>query len=209
MDGAPAVLKGIGRFHAGAFDLGTGNGSAYEGATTGRRLGSWGTSSAGPNTAIAWSFRTLRARSREVYRNNPWAHRGIDSWTANLVGTGIQPIWNIPDEPDVSKMLSEKWFRWTDESDADGRTDFYGQQAIECRTMIEAGEVLGRYRARRLSDALTVPLQVQLLEPDHLDETVDGPLANGGFARLGSSSPRSGSDVPITSSARTLASSSR
>ena len=59
----------------------------YEAAGFGRRLSTWGTSSAGPNSALFSSLSTLRARSRELTRNNPIADGAIDSFVSNLIGT--------------------------------------------------------------------------------------------------------------------------
>ena len=49
------------------------------------------------------------------------------------------------------------------------------------RTMAESGEVLIRFRDRRIEDGLPVPLQLQVLEPDHLDSMKSGELPDGGF----------------------------
>jgi capsid protein len=41
--------------------------------------------------------------------------------------------------------------------------------------MVEAGDIFARRRIRRTSDGLPVPLQIQLNEADHLDESkIDG-----------------------------------
>jgi lambda family phage portal protein len=53
------------------------------------------------------------------------------------------------------------------------------------RTRRESGEVLFRFRSRLPEDGLPVPLQLQILEPDHLDSTKNGPLSNGNFAITG------------------------
>ena len=50
--------------------------ASYEGASYGRRLADWGVSSAGPNAAVGGSLSTLRARQRELSRNNPLAAGG-------------------------------------------------------------------------------------------------------------------------------------
>ena len=70
---------------------------AYEGATTGRRLGYWGLTSAGPNTALSDSLSQLRSRSRDLARNNPWVANGFRSLASNLVGCGITPRWILED----------------------------------------------------------------------------------------------------------------
>ena len=50
----------------------------YEGALQGRRLSTWGLSSSGPNTALYGSLANLRARSRELIRNDPQIDGAID-----------------------------------------------------------------------------------------------------------------------------------
>lgn len=160
--------------------------AAHEGATTGRRLGLWGTSGAGPNTVVGGSIRTLRARSRELIRNNPWARSGLGTLVANMIGTGITPSWSIPEDPELAKTIRRTWDRWCNESDAAGQLDFYGMTSLAAREVVEAGEVLARFRPRRASDRMaTVPLQVQGLESDFLDELRDAARPGGGYVQLG------------------------
>ena len=74
----------------------------YEGASYGRRLNTWGTSSAGVNATLWSSLNTLRARSRQLVRNDPMAAGGIDTLVANLLGTDVSPFGfgkNTPENP--------------------------------------------------------------------------------------------------------------
>lgn len=157
----------------------------YEGSSGGRRLGNYGMSIAGPNVAVESSFIVLRARSHEFMRNNPWARAGLNTLVSNLVGTGIRPSWHIPDNPTLAEEIQALWKRSSRELDADGLVDVYGQQALAGRCIVESGEVVGRFRNRFASDGLAVPLQVQLLEPDFIDDLINGPQPNGDYARLG------------------------
>ena len=59
---------------------------------------------------------------------------------------------------------------WTEEADSYGTSSFYGLQAQVARALAESGEIFGRFRPRFASDDLAVPLQMQLLEADYLDE---------------------------------------
>lgn len=145
----------------------TGARPAYDGAGGGRRFRDFYAPALGPNAALAGSLDVLRNRSRAAVRSNPWAANAIDALTANLVGTHIKPEPQFPD-PEFRKRVAELWADWTDEADADGVTDFYGLQAIAATGLFEAGEIFGRLRPRLLSDGLSVPLQVQLLEAEHV-----------------------------------------
>ena len=51
--------------------------------------------------------------------------------------------------------------------------------------MLEGGECLIRLRPRRPEDGLTVPLQLQLLEPEHLPITLNQDLPSGNQVRAG------------------------
>lgn len=138
---------------------------AYEGASQSSRLSGWRINHGGPNSAIDGSLSMLRARSRDARRKNGLADAGLEVLVSNWIGTGIKPQFKTKDAG-LNKDLASLWQRWTDESDADGRFDFYGQQALACSSMLEAGDVFGRLRVRRASDNLTVPLQIQLLESE-------------------------------------------
>ena len=77
------------------------------------------------------------------------------------------------------------WWNWREEADADGVTDFYGLQALACRAMLEGGECFVRLRVRRAEDGLAVPLQLQLLEAEHVPLTFNTTLPSGNLVRAG------------------------
>jgi len=103
---------------------------------------------------------------------------------ANAVGTGIKPQSLAADET-FKADVQALWRDWTEEADAAGQTDFYGLQALACRAMLEGGECLIRLRPRRPEDGLVVPLQLQLLEPEHLPITLNTELPSGNVVRSG------------------------
>jgi len=139
----------------------------YDAAAGGRRAVGWRVSSAGPNAVLSANLQTLRNRSRDAVRQNARADAAVSAIASNVVGTGIVPVFDTGDEG-LNRELGELFLAWTDEADADGGLDFYGQQALAVRGMAEGGEVFGRLRRRRAGDLATVPLQVQLLEPEYV-----------------------------------------
>ena len=167
----------------------------YEGATYGRRLSAWGSSGAGPDAALWGSLRTLRARARQMVRNDPLATGGLDTLVANLVGMGITPRWELKEDPELKREIGRLWADWTAEADADGLLDFYGIQALVARELVEAGEVLIRFRPRRPESGLSVPLQLQVIEADHLDAGYNSELASGNRIRMGIEFDRQGRRV--------------
>jgi lambda family phage portal protein len=165
---------------------------SYEGARTGRRTEGWVTAATSANAEIGPGLLRLRDRSRDLVRNNAWAAKAMQAITTNLVGTGIVPRARAA-EPETAALADRLWSRFTATADADGLTDLYGIQALAVRAMAESGEVLVRLRERREEDPgsgpgqarLAVPLQLQLLEADHLDAGRTGDLPDGGFVLQG------------------------
>jgi lambda family phage portal protein len=113
-------------------------------------------------------------------RNNPYAERAIRVIAANTVGTGIIPQAKI--KRVTSTAHEDLWIEWGDSTlcDFDGKHDFYGLQNLVIRTVAESGECLIRRHRKRSRDGLPVPLQMQLLEPDHIDSERNEELSNGG-----------------------------
>lgn len=146
---------------------GPGGQPVHEAAGRGRRALAWTPGNPGAVAALLATHAELRGKSRDLVRRNAWAQAGVEAFVANAVGTGIKPQSLAADER-VKAEVQALWRDWTEEADAAGQTDFYGLQALACRAMLEGGECLVRLRPRRPDDGLAVPLQLQLLEPEHL-----------------------------------------
>lgn len=149
---------------------------AYDGATKGRRTQYWTTPSTSANEETKYTLDTLRDRSRDLVRNNPFASKAANSYAGNLVGTGIIPRVTGSN----GKKPEEIWNNWVENADYDGKTDFYGLQTLIARTVFESGECLIVYRPTKRSDGM-LPLQIQVLEPDFIDSQKNQELADGGY----------------------------
>lgn len=156
----------------------------YEAASTGRRMVNWKATDEGINALIFNAGGELRRRSRDMIRKNSWAANAVDSFVSNAIGSGITPRSKHPKKA-VREKIQKLWLRWTDEADASGLTDFYGLQSMACRATVEAGECLVRIRNRRPEDGLSVPLQLQLLEAEHLPSYKTETVSEGRTIRAG------------------------
>ena len=154
--------------------------SAFDAGSHGRRLRNWQPTSGGPNSVLFGSLATMRARSRDAERNNGWIARGVTSWVSNEIGTGIIPRSRASD-PEFRERINELWRQWVQEADADGVTTFYGLLSMAVRTRYTAGEVFIRRRMRQLSDGMSVPLQLQIVEPEVVPLDNDGDRMKGGI----------------------------
>ncbi|MCK9494147.1 MAG: phage portal protein [Dehalococcoidia bacterium] len=152
----------------------------FDGATVGRRGASIRRSIADANTVSARSLPRLRSGARDLVRNNAHARRAVEAIVSNTIGKGITPQFMRGDDVAEDIGALAKRHLLTTDCDADGRLTYAGLQSAAFAAMVEGGEVLVRRRWRRASDGLAVPVQYQLLEPEYLDDTKDGPAPNGG-----------------------------
>jgi lambda family phage portal protein len=128
----------------------------------------------------------LRGIAADLVRNNPFAARGAAKVAEAIVGTGI--TFQVYRDGKVDDNLNAIARRHLDRPtcDASGRSDLYGMQLQAARTIVERGGAVVRRRWRRKSDGLPLPFQMQVLEPDYIDPSHNGPLSsqpgvNGGF----------------------------
>jgi lambda family phage portal protein len=142
----------------------------YEGAAVGRRTQGWRRSSTDANQAVGPFIGRLRDVARDLVRNNPYAESGLSTIVDHTVGWGI-----VPKSQPKNQRAAALWKQWaeTTECDADGRNDFAGLEKLVMRTVVESGEVLVRRRLRLPEDGFSIPMQLQVLEPDFLDISKD------------------------------------
>lgn len=152
----------------------------YDAASSGRRTDGWHRLGTDANAAAhGVTLARLRAQARDLTRNNPWARRGTRRILSDTVGCGIRPKATGRG----ADLVMEKWRTWaeTTECDAAGLCTFYAMQRLILRTVAVSGECLVRRRFRKPDDGLSVPLQLQVLEPDFIDTARDRiDLPNGG-----------------------------
>ena len=151
---------------------------SYDGATAGRRAYGWYAASSDANVELMGALIWLRNRSRELVRNNPYAARALEELAGNVVGTGIVPKAKTGASA-IDAIIDAEWPWFSEQCDEPQRMDFYGMQSLTTRTMGESGEAIVRFRPRLIDAGLRVPLQLQMLEADFLDQSRTMGLVNG------------------------------
>ena len=146
----------------------------YDGETVGGRNSGWGFRDTGPDGPVRPSV--LRARARDLLRNNSHAVAAVEAVVTNTVGTGI--VARVQDQD------RKAWSAWANSTacDVNGQLDFAGIQRLAVRVMVGDGEVLIVRERARVKAGLPAPLQVRVLEPDHLDSTLTRAAASGNNA---------------------------
>lgn len=140
----------------------------FESADRGPRTQNWLTpGGSGPNNVLRPALKTLRERSRDMVRNNPYAESAMSVIVSGAVGTGIMP--SIKE----NKRLASLWNNWAESTqcDAAGLSNMAGLQTIAMQAWVETGEVLFRRVVRKDWKPGEIPYAIQLLEPDYLDDT--------------------------------------
>lgn len=145
----------------------------YEAASHTRRTAGWKTTSASATEEAKGALTTLRNRSRDLYRNNPYAKRAIEALADNLVGSGIRPA-PVAASKQGDKRIKKLWADWANKTwcDFDGKFNLYGLQWLAAKTLFESGEVL-IVKRKSADPKLPVPIQLQVLEADYIDTSKD------------------------------------
>lgn len=163
-----------------------GVGTSYAGARMSRLTEDWILASIlSADQEVQSSLRTLRARSRELSRDNDLASRYVSLVEENVVGADgmrLQARVTRPDRtPDngINQRIEDAFAEWSEPENAsvDGRLSWADIQQLVARTVPGDGEsiirLVGGFRGNRFGFAL------QLLDADQLDEEYDRPVGTG------------------------------
>lgn len=139
----------------------------FDGAAGGRRLGGVGTF--GPiNPEVGAAAHMVRIRARYLTRNNQWLANAVANWVAAIVGAGVRPT-------SESAEAVAAFDGWAITADADGRTDFWGLQAVIARALVEDGESFVMLRAE--DDGF----RVLVIPAEQVDESMTRDIDSGGY----------------------------
>jgi len=171
----------------------------YAAAQLSRLTASWSSFSLSANEEIFRSLRSLRARSRELARNDAHAKRFLQMVENNVVGPNGIALQNramdyrrdasgamvpVPDRA-ANAIIEREWARWGKRGicEITGRLSFAAFQRLYIRTVARDGEVL----IRRLSGTRHAPhgYALQFLDTDRLDDQYNDDLPGGNKIRMG------------------------
>lgn len=165
----------------------------YEAASNKDRLSLWWTSDSSANSEIRNAQEPLRARARDLIRNNPWAAHAVEVISTYVVGEGIRPQINhySGKSPATVERAVDMWCDWADTPacDYDGERNLEQMQSAVIESVVTDGEVfiirhkLNRKQMKEVASKYgideVVPLQLQILESDFLDTKLNEDYKDG------------------------------
>lgn len=164
----------------------------YEGAKISRLTSDWVTSSTSADAEISGSLVRLRNRARQLVRDSDYARQAVRAVRNNVVGTGIKMQAQVkmrrggkPDQR-INDLIETEWKSWgrAKTCHTAGRLDFNEISRLAVAAMCESGEVFIRL-VRQPFGGSGVPLALEVIEADLLDEKKDGWMNQSEEWRLG------------------------
>ena len=170
----------------------------YQGAKVSRLTADWVTGSTSADAEIATSLVRLRDRARQSMRDDPYFAAAVRSLATNVVGSGfklqakvtMQRPRNRPNKA-LNDQIEAKMRHWSRSKTCHtaGLLSFQDIQAMAIATLPHGGELFIRMVPQAFGGG-RIPLGLEVIEADQLDEKVDGAggirgQMDGGTWRLG------------------------
>ena len=156
---------------------------AFLAASNNRLTLDWSTTLQSADDEVYSGIAALRARSRDLCRNNPYAARFLELLGVYVVGSsGIQLHARIRDAKDemddtTNLKIQSAWTDWGRNPTIDGRMTWTDLQQLVIKTVAQDGEVFVRIFRNVKKNKYGVA--VQTIDADFLDHTFNGGLRNG------------------------------
>jgi len=165
---------------------------AYAAAQNNRLTSDWINQATSADSEIRGSIRLLRNRARQLVRDSDFAKAALRAVRNNVVGTGIKLQAQVRMQrggrlaEEVNSRIEEQWTRWgsAKRCHAGGKLSWYDIQRLCVTSMLESGEVFIRV-VRQSFGGSTVPMGLEIIESDLLDDDYNAIEKNGNEIRMG------------------------
>jgi len=162
----------------------------YAAAAIDRLASGWTATNRTADEEIKRSLKIIRARARELARNNDYAKKFLKLCVVNIVGPngiGIQnkaKDFNGVLDKLANDKIEEAWAEWGKKENCDisRELSWIDMQRLFIETVARDGEIL--VRKIRPSDN-KFGFSIQLLEADHLNENFNREIPNGNKIKMG------------------------
>lgn len=165
---------------------------AYAGAAMNRLTSDWNALNTSADSEIITSLRPLRARSREMVRDNAHARAAVRIVQNNVIGTGIGLQAQVVNargklQDAVNNQIEQAWESWIDRKTCHtaGLLGLPDMLRMAVGQLVEAGEILIR-KVRKPFGGGAVPFALEVIEADRLmDQWQTAQAPNGNAIRMG------------------------
>jgi len=167
---------------------------SYAAAASNRLLADWTTMNTSADPHIRYSLRSLRARARDLVQNDPYANNFMRMIQMNIVGPDGFILRNKSGEWKDGKFVLDKnaniliqnaFWDWSQPQNCtiNGNMSFRVAQNIIITTIARDGEIfIHKIKNKNINK---YGFAIQLIEPDHVDETYSAQLENGNSIIMG------------------------
>lgn len=157
--------------------------SSYKGAEVNRLLADWVATLMHPDDEMRWNIRRLRARARELCRNNAYARQVLTLLATNVIGPrGFKLQAQVRNnDGTLNKRINDTielaWDEWCEAPTVDGKLTFTRLQHLLAKSWARDGELFVRqwfsFDGNRFRYAL------EPIDPDQIDESLNRPAGDG------------------------------
>lgn len=147
---------------------------AFASAGQGRLVGDWTTQNNSANQEIKPAIRILRARSRQLARDNDYFIGFLKKAESNVVGTNGLTLQVKSKKTILNEKIEADWKAWSRKNycDVTGQSSLRDIEALLLRTLLTDGEFIVR---KIVDPSSPYKLKLQLLDVDWLDEDLNDP----------------------------------
>jgi lambda family phage portal protein len=166
------------------------NQRSFKGADRGRLFADFGSQSKSADSEIQPNIKILRARARELARNDAYVARYLNLMVSNVVGkSGIRISSKARNDNGsldmgANQQIESAWKEWCAMGVcvANGTMSFVDAQKLMVETLYRDGEVLIRHIPTSTNK---FGYMIQFFEADHLDEDYNDTANNGNTIKMG------------------------
>jgi lambda family phage portal protein len=164
----------------------------YEGAKFSRLTADWVTGNTSADSEVYGSAQKLRDRARQLCRDNDYARQALRAIEGNVVGQGIpfqaqvRMLRGGRLDGGINDQIEQAWRQWTKarHCHTGGKLTFHDIERLVVRACAESGEVFVRLVKQPFGGS-SVPLAIEVLEADLLDDGLNGRSQQGNEIRMG------------------------
>ena len=164
----------------------------YQGAQFSRLTADWVTSNTSADSEVYGSAQKLRDRARQLCRDNDYARQALRAIEGNVIGQGIPFQSQVRMQrggkldTGINDAIEAAWRRWSyaQHCHTGGKLCFADIERLVIRACAESGEVFVRL-VRQSFGGSTIPLAMEVIEADQLDDGLNGRSQQGNEIRMG------------------------